>query len=233
MHNVTMTQPLQSTKQYMAPELLRDEVVDKVESAVDMFSVGVVLAKLFENTEISEAIKSLISSLRSEDPSQRPTALEALHHEAFQVEPVKEASCAICLDIYPADEGVSCADGHFTCKECLGHSVRAATQPDAHVNVLRNGSMCCVASDCELLIRGHAIATAVPEDFVNWLNIVRKHFERDAAAEQERQLQLRLDAALREHGLDPTTQTHLFKIQSSTCRARAARQPLPTLTAAV
>ncbi|GBG16072.1 Serine/threonine-protein kinase 17B [Hondaea fermentalgiana] len=99
MHDVTMTQPLQTTKQYMAPELLRDEVVDKVESAVDMFSVGVVLAKLFENTEISEATKSLISSLRSEDPSQRPTALEALHHEAFQVEPVKEASCAICLDI--------------------------------------------------------------------------------------------------------------------------------------
>ncbi|GBG16080.1 Calcium/calmodulin-dependent protein kinase type 1G, partial [Hondaea fermentalgiana] len=105
MHNVTMTQPLQTTKQYMAPELLRDEVADKVESAVDMFSVGVVLAKLFENTEISEAIKSLISSLRSEDPAKRPTALEALHHEAFQVEPVKEASCAICLDIYPADEG--------------------------------------------------------------------------------------------------------------------------------
>ncbi|GBG16091.1 LRR receptor kinase SERL2, partial [Hondaea fermentalgiana] len=52
MHDVTMTQPLQSTKQYMAPELLRDEVVDKVESAVDMFSVGVVFANLFENTEI-------------------------------------------------------------------------------------------------------------------------------------------------------------------------------------
>ncbi|GBG16340.1 Wee1-like protein kinase, partial [Hondaea fermentalgiana] len=169
MHDVTMTQPLQSTKQYMAPELLRDEIVDKVEPSVDMFSVGVVLAKLFDNTEISDAIKSLISSLWSEDPSQRPTALEALHHEAFQVEPVKEASCAICLDIYPADEGVSCADGHFTCKKCLGHSFRAAARPDAHVNFLRDGSMCCVASDCELLITGHAIATAVPEDFANWL----------------------------------------------------------------
>ncbi|GBG35318.1 Serine/threonine-protein kinase plo1 [Hondaea fermentalgiana] len=161
----------------MVPELLRDEVVDKVESAVDMFSAGVVLAKLFENTDISEATKSLISSLRSEDPSQRPTALEALHHEAFQVEPVKEASCAICLDICPADEGVSCADGHFMCKECLGHLVRAAARPDAHVNFLRDGSMCCVASDCELLITGHDIATAVPEDFANWLDIVRKHFE--------------------------------------------------------
>ncbi|GBG35298.1 Eukaryotic translation initiation factor 2-alpha kinase gcn-2 [Hondaea fermentalgiana] len=129
-----MTQPLQTTKQYMAPELLRDEVVDKVESAVDMYSVGVVLAKLFENTEISEVTKSLISSLWSEDP------------------------------------------------------IRAAAQPDAHVKFLRDGSMCCVASDCELLIRGHAIETAVREDFANWLNIVRKHFERDAAAEQERQL---------------------------------------------
>ncbi|GBG35097.1 NLR family CARD domain-containing protein 3, partial [Hondaea fermentalgiana] len=162
MHGVTMTQPLQTTKQYMAPEL-RSGTADKVESAVDMFSIGM-----------------------------RPTALEALHHEAlhhaaFQVEPVKEASCAICLDLYPADEGVSCADGHFTCKECLGHSVRAAAEPDAHVNFLRDGSMCCVAPDCELLITGHAIATAVPEDFANWLDIVRKHFERDAAAEQERQ----------------------------------------------
>ncbi|GBG16221.1 Hypothetical Protein FCC1311_116962, partial [Hondaea fermentalgiana] len=119
---------------------------------------------------MSDAIKSLVSSLRSEDPAKRPTALEALHHEAFQVEPVKEASCAICLDIYPADEGVSCADGHYTCKECLGHSVRAAAQPDAHVNFLRDGSMCCVASDCELLITGHAIATAISEHFANWLD---------------------------------------------------------------
>ncbi|GBG16210.1 Serine/threonine kinase 3, putative, partial [Hondaea fermentalgiana] len=67
MHNVTMTQPMQATFTYMAPEL-RSGNVDKVESAVDMYSVGVVLAKLFENTEISEATKSLISSLRSEDP---------------------------------------------------------------------------------------------------------------------------------------------------------------------
>ncbi|GBG35067.1 Ankyrin repeat domain-containing protein 17, partial [Hondaea fermentalgiana] len=153
--------------------------------------------------------------LQSADPSKRPTALEALRHEAFQVKPVKQASCAICLDIYPISEGVICADDHFTCKECLSRSVRAATQPNAHVNVLRDGSMCCVTPDCELLISGRTIASAVPEeDFAVLLDIVRAHFERDAAVEQERQLQLRLDAALREHGLDPTTQNHIRTIQN-------------------
>ncbi|GBG30560.1 Protein kinase, putative [Hondaea fermentalgiana] len=213
-HNVTMTQPMQATIKYMAPEL-RSGNIEKVESAVDLFSVGMVIADLFEDTEVSDATKTLISSLQSADPSKRPTALEALRHEAFQVDPVKQASCAICLDIYPVSEGVICADDHFTCKECLSRSVRAATQPNAHVNVLRDGSMCCVTPDCELLISGRTIASAVPEeDFTALLDIVRKHFERDAAVEQERQLQLRLDAALREHGLDPTTQNHIRTIQN-------------------
>ncbi|GBG24800.1 Protein kinase, putative [Hondaea fermentalgiana] len=214
MHNVTMTQPMQATIKYMAPEL-RNGNVDRVESAVDLFSAGMVLADLFGNKEVSDATTSLISSLQSADPTQRPTALHALRHEAFQVEPVKQASCAICLDIYPVSEGVSCADDHFTCIECLSGSVRAATQPKAHVNVLRDGSMSCVSPDCELLISGRTIASAVPEeDFAALLDIVRAHFERDAAAEQERQLRDRIDAALREHGLDPTTQNHIRTIQN-------------------
>ncbi|GBG34857.1 Ankyrin repeat and protein kinase domain-containing protein 1 [Hondaea fermentalgiana] len=213
-HNVTLTQPLHATIKYMAPEL-RSGNVEKVESAVDLFSAGKVIADLFENTRVSDAIKNLISSLQSANPSKLPTALEALRHEAFQVDPVKQASCAICLDIYPVSEGVICADDHFTCKECLSRSVRAATQPNAHVNVLRDGSMCCVTPDCELLITGHAIASAVPEeDFAALLDIVRAPFERDAAAEQERQLRDRVDAALREHGLDPTTQNHIRAIQN-------------------
>ncbi|GBG25141.1 Protein kinase, putative [Hondaea fermentalgiana] len=214
MHDVTMTQPVQATLKYMAPEL-RSGNVDKVEPAVDLFSAAMVLADLYMDLKIPEAIRSLISSLQSEDPAQRPTALQAMRHEAFQVEPVKSASCAICLDIYPADEGVSCADGHFTCKDCLSMSVCAATEAQSHVKVLRDGSMCCVAPDCDLVILGRSIAAAVPdEDFAALLDIVRTHFERDAAAEQERQLQLRLDAALREHGLDPTTQNHIRTIQN-------------------
>ncbi|GBG35102.1 Protein kinase, putative [Hondaea fermentalgiana] len=101
MHNVTMTQHMQATFKYMAPEL-RSGNVDRVESAVDLFSAGMVLADLFENKEVSDALQSLISSLQSADPTQRPTALEALRHDAFQVEPVKQASCAICLYIYPS-----------------------------------------------------------------------------------------------------------------------------------
>ncbi|GBG33660.1 Nephrocystin-3 [Hondaea fermentalgiana] len=169
-HNVTMTQPMQATIKYMAPEL-RNGNVDKVEPAVDMFSVGVVLAELFDGSEVSDAIQALVSSLQSADPTQRPTALEAFRHEAFQVELVKEASCTICLDVYPVN--------------------------------------------CELLVSGRAIASAVPdEDFAALLDIVRAHFERDAAAEQERQLRDRVDAALREHGLDPTTQNHIRAIQN-------------------
>ncbi|GBG16177.1 Protein kinase, putative, partial [Hondaea fermentalgiana] len=160
MHDVTMTQPVQATLNYMAPELSGN--VNKVESAVDLFSAGMVLADLYKDLETPEAIRSLISSLQSSDPTQRPTALQAMRHEAFQVEPVKAASCAICLDIYPAEEGVSCADGHFTCKECLSMSVRAAAQAQSHVKVLRDGSMCCVAPDCDLVILGRSIAAAVP-----------------------------------------------------------------------
>ncbi|GBG33900.1 Protein kinase, putative [Hondaea fermentalgiana] len=215
MHNVTMTQPMQATFKYMAPELRDRKTIDRVDSAVDMYSVGVVLEDLFQNTTVSDATTTLISSLQSEDPAQRPTALEALRHEAFQVERVKEASCAICFDIYPADEGISCADRHFTCKDCLSESVRAAAQSQSHVKVLRDGSMCCVTPDCDLVIPGRSIAAAVPdEDFSGLLDIVRAHFERDAAAKQERQLRDRVDAALREHGLDPTTQNHIRTIQN-------------------
>ncbi|GBG34942.1 Protein kinase, putative, partial [Hondaea fermentalgiana] len=213
-HDVTMTQPLQATIKYMAPEL-RNGNVDKVESAVDMFSVGVVLAELFEDAEISDATRSLILDLKSADPNQRPTALAALRHEAFQVEPVKVASCIICLDNWLVSEGVPCADGHFTCRECLSESVGAAAQPQAHVNVRRDGSMRCFSSDCDHFVPGRSIAAAVPdEDFEALLGIVRAHVERDAAAEQERQLRDRVDAALREHGLDPTTQNHIRTIQN-------------------
>ncbi|GBG35039.1 Protein kinase, putative, partial [Hondaea fermentalgiana] len=161
MHNVIMTQPLQATIRYMSPEL-RHGNVDKVESAVDMYSVGVVLAELFQDAEISDATQSLISSLQSTDPAQRPSALEALRHEAFQIEPMKRVSCAICLDVYPINEGVSCTDGHFTCESCLSRSVRAATEAQSHVKVLRDGSMRCVAPDCDLVILGRSIAAAVP-----------------------------------------------------------------------
>ncbi|GBG35170.1 Protein kinase, putative, partial [Hondaea fermentalgiana] len=216
MHDVTMTQPMQATIKYMAPEL-RVGNVNKVESAVDLFSAGMVLADLYKYLKAPEAIRSLISSLQSSDPSQRPTALQAMRHEAFQVEPVKTASCAICLDVYPADEGVSCTDGHFTCENCLSMSVRAAAQAQSHAKVLRDGSMCCVAPDCDLVILGRSIAAAVPdEDFAALLDVVRAHFERDAATVQERQLRDRVDAALREHELDPTTQNHIRTIQDET-----------------
>ncbi|GBG16191.1 Protein kinase, putative, partial [Hondaea fermentalgiana] len=66
MHNVTMTQPMQATIKYMAPEL-RNGNVDRVESAVDLFSAGMVIADLFESTEVSDATKTLISSLQSAD----------------------------------------------------------------------------------------------------------------------------------------------------------------------
>ncbi|GBG16102.1 RING zinc finger protein, putative, partial [Hondaea fermentalgiana] len=81
--------------------------------------------------------------------------------------------------------------------------------------------------DCELLITGHAIASAVPKEaFTALLDIVRAHFERDTAAEQERQLQLRLDAALREHGLDPTTQNHISTIQNEVLTMSCPRCPV-------
>ncbi|GBG33334.1 Hypothetical Protein FCC1311_095572 [Hondaea fermentalgiana] len=124
--------------------------------------------------------------------------------------------CVICHDVYPINEGASCADGHFTCQECLSGSVRAATHPNAHVMVLRDGSMCCVVPDCKLVISGRAIGPVVPEqDFQNLIDIVRKHVERDTAAEQKLQLQRRLDAVLREHGIDPMMmQNHIRTIQN-------------------
>ncbi|GBG34758.1 Protein kinase, putative [Hondaea fermentalgiana] len=213
-HNVTMTQPLQATFKYMAPEL-RHGNVDKVEPPVDMFSVGVVLADLFEDAEMSDATQSLISDLQSADPSQRPTALEALRHEAFQVEPVKVASCTICLDNCTVSEGVSCADGHFICKTCLGDSVRAAAEPQAHVKISQDGSMRCVTPDCNLLISGATIGAALPDEvFAALLKILREHFERDAAAEQERQVQQRVQTALQDYGEEFEVRNHLRIIQA-------------------
>ncbi|GBG31919.1 Ankyrin repeat and protein kinase domain-containing protein 1 [Hondaea fermentalgiana] len=216
-HDKALTQ--QAVIKYVAPEI-RNGNVDKVEPAVDMFSIGVVLAELFDGSEASDAIQVLVASLQSANPAQRPSALEALRHEAFQIEPMKRVSCAICLDVYPISEGVSCDDGHFTCDNCLRMSVRAATQVQSHVKILRNGSMCCVAPNCDLVISGRAIASAVPEaDFAVLLNVVREQFERDVAAEQDRQLRDRVDAALREHGVNPTTQNHIHDIHNEILNA--------------
>ncbi|GBG24835.1 Ankyrin-2 [Hondaea fermentalgiana] len=92
LYNVTLAQPVQATLKYMAPELCSG-CLNEAESAVDLFSAGMVLGDLYEGSGTPDAMQSLISSLQSADPTQRPTALEALRHEAlrheaFKVEPV-------------------------------------------------------------------------------------------------------------------------------------------------
>ncbi|GBG31540.1 Protein kinase, putative [Hondaea fermentalgiana] len=214
MHNVTMTQPLQATIKYMAPEL-RSVNVEKVEPAVDMYSVGMVLKELFQNCQMPPALQNLTTMLTARNPRGRPSALVALRHQAFQVEQVPVGACAICLDTFPIAEGVACDDAHFTCKTCLQGAIKAAARPGGHVQILENGSMKCITPDCDLHISGRTIAAAVPEKVYKVLHkIVREHTERELAREHERDVQRRVDEALRDHGLDPKTQNHLRKIQN-------------------
>ncbi|GBG35072.1 Hypothetical Protein FCC1311_112952, partial [Hondaea fermentalgiana] len=140
--------------------------------------------------------------------------------------------CVICHDVYPINEGASCVDGHFTCKECLSGSVRAATHPNAHVMVLQDGSMCCVVPDCGLIISGRAIASAIPDqDFQNLIDIVRKHIERDTAAEQELHLQRRLDAALRDHARGKRLRQYMVEhLQNAALRTSVVEKLRPLLT---
>ncbi|GBG29474.1 Protein kinase, putative [Hondaea fermentalgiana] len=213
-HDVTMTQPLQATVKYLAPEL-RNENIDKVEPAVDMYSVGMVLKELFQNCPMPQALQNLTTMLTARNPRERPSALVALRHQAFQVEPVPVGACAICLDSFPIAEVVACDEAHFTCKTCLQQAIQAAAEPGGHVQILANGSMKCITPDCDLHISGRTIAAAVPEkDYEVLQKIVRKHAERELAREHERDVQRRVDEVLRDHGLDPETQNHLRKIQN-------------------
>jgi len=85
---------LQATPQYIAPEL-QSGPVKKFETAMDMFSVGIVLRELYP--EPTAAIQEIIDALTSPDPGQRPSARELLQHEAFRVPDVPVGQSMSCV----------------------------------------------------------------------------------------------------------------------------------------
>ncbi|GBG33922.1 Ankyrin repeat and KH domain-containing protein 1 [Hondaea fermentalgiana] len=87
-----------------------------------------------------------------QDSNQRPTALEAVRHEAFKVKPVEAALYKIRLNVRPVTEGVSYADVHSMCKMCVCDLVHAAAEPQACIPNSQAGSMHCLMLDCTLII---------------------------------------------------------------------------------
>ncbi|GBG31541.1 Protein kinase, putative, partial [Hondaea fermentalgiana] len=212
--HATMKQAAQASNKYTAPEL--DRKTDRhVCPAMDMFSVGMLLKELYKDCKTTPAFKKLVSALTSKRSQRRPSALKALEHEAFYVEPVPVKVCAICLDTFSIAKGVACGNAHFTCKTCLKGAIEAAAKPDGHVQILKDGSMNCIIFGCKRRISGRIIAAAVPEkDYKVLQRIVRKHTERELAREHERDVQRRVNEALRNHGRDSTMQKHVRKIQN-------------------
>lgn len=209
--NRTMTHSLQVTWNYIAPEI-RFGGLDKVSEKVDLYSAGVLLEELFPRPR--KSMRQLIIKLKSEDPAERPSALDALQHRAFNTKPVRLRSCIICLDNLPAPHGVTCRGSHFVCKDCVTGSVEAASLPETSVKVTRDGTMQCMSPNCDHIISGADIARQVPqESFDKLIKIVREHMERDVSISQEREVQRRVQEALFMDGLNRDTERHLRHIQ--------------------
>ena len=140
--SATTTTAASGSLRYMAPELF-GHVGAQLDIAAmqraDMYSFGATLHELHfgsspepnhryisssmlpVNDDVGDHLRSLIAAMLHADPSERPTASEALEFEYFK-RPLTTAKkeCAICLSDILAENGVSCcAKTHFYCNDCL------------------------------------------------------------------------------------------------------------------
>lgn len=201
---------LQATPRYIAPEL-RSGPVRKFETAMDMFSVGIVLKELYP--EPTAAIQALIDALISLDPGQRPSAREVLQHEAFGVPDVPVGQCLVCRERKPLSEGTSCERGHFLCRDCVADSVEHASKLQTSVTVDADGTMKCMSHGCDGRISGQEITRVAPTALKHLLQIAQMAAEIKATSQNKEKIEKLTSELLKKGGLDSDVERHLTHIQ--------------------
>jgi len=207
---------LYATPRYAAPEL-QSRPVDRFETPMDMYSVGVVLEELYSQPD--SAMQDLIKKLKAPNPKQRMSAREALQHEAFGVPEVPVQKCLVCIEEIPLCEGTSCEKGHFICRDCIVRSVEAAAQPHPSITVDADGTMVCMTLGCDGRITGQAITHLAPKALNHLLLIAKMKAEEGAAIHAEQVIQRRMAEILQLDGLALDAQRHLQYIQEKILNA--------------
>uniref|UniRef100_A0A0K6SAB1 Protein kinase domain-containing protein n=1 Tax=Chromera velia CCMP2878 TaxID=1169474 RepID=A0A0K6SAB1_9ALVE len=133
---------LHTTVGYVAPEVIRRE---RITPAGDVFAAGVVLEELLGGgvlegqPERAAALQELVGRMRSENPSDRPSAEEALECRLFSRETAQTAQCIVCYEVVLCSRGLSCTapSPHFLCAPCLNGHVESQARVDAEYSDIR------------------------------------------------------------------------------------------------
>uniref|UniRef100_A0A0G4HPK4 RING-type domain-containing protein n=1 Tax=Chromera velia CCMP2878 TaxID=1169474 RepID=A0A0G4HPK4_9ALVE len=137
-----VTTILHTTSGHAAPEAKGGE---RMTPAGDVFAAGVVLEELLGGgvlegqPERAAALQELVGQMRSDDPSRRPSAAEALQCRLFCRETAQTAQCIVCYEVVLCSRVVSCTapSPHFLCAPCLNGHVEALTRVDAEYSDVR------------------------------------------------------------------------------------------------
>lgn len=100
----------------------------------------------------------LLKSLLVIDPAARPEARKCLTLPFFaeNLDPNRDTSkdlvsCQLCLDDQLwHDEGIQCANGHFSCKNCFNNHVESLNDEDILKVKRRKGELTCPAPGCSV-----------------------------------------------------------------------------------
>uniref|UniRef100_A0A0G4HHK2 Protein kinase domain-containing protein n=1 Tax=Chromera velia CCMP2878 TaxID=1169474 RepID=A0A0G4HHK2_9ALVE len=133
---------LHTTSGYVAPEVKGG---GEMTPAGDVFAAGVVLDELLGGgvlegePERAAALQELVGRMRSENPSDRPSAEEALQSRLFSRQAAQTAQCITCFEVVLLSRGVSCTAPapHFLCAQCLNRHVEALTLIDPEYSDVR------------------------------------------------------------------------------------------------
>ena len=122
---------------------------------------------------------------------------------------LRQLTCLVCFDDYPALKGIECnagggeaggsaahakAEKHFLCDECLAGHVSAAIDAESIDIFRRKGGVCCVDPGCEAPpFTDAALAKALPEEvFAKYTTAKEKIAEQRINAELEKGFEARL-----------------------------------------
>uniref|UniRef100_A0A0G4FMB0 Protein kinase domain-containing protein n=1 Tax=Chromera velia CCMP2878 TaxID=1169474 RepID=A0A0G4FMB0_9ALVE len=206
---------LHTTSGYVAPEVKGGK---KMTPAGDVFAAGVLLEELLGGGVLegqpdrAAALQELVGQMRSDDPSLRPSAAEALRCRLFSRETAQTAQCIVCYEVILCSRGVSstAASPHFLCAPCLNRHVEALTRVDPEHSDVRarfkagECKVTCVHVGCPSepfsapALSGHLDAEIY--SYSLWDDTRLEVFEERVRREMEREFTERLRKALLEDG---------------------------------
>ena len=140
------------TEGFMAPEVFTTGAT----AASDVFSFGCTIAAVATAGD-DPKLDALAIQMQAAAPGDRPSALEALRDPCFADiwagRRAEEYACITCYgDEFPLSSGLFCTnrDGepHFTCNECLGTHVLAASTADLGVLAACDARISCQDTEC-------------------------------------------------------------------------------------